>query len=67
MKSNIKVGGMHCESCVKRIENVLEKIKGVQKFSVNLEEKNITLEVKNEKIIEQVKEKIKDLGFEVQE
>lgn len=67
MEKVLKIKGMHCEGCVKRIENVLKKIKGVQNYKVILEEKSISLEVKTEKELEEVKQKINDLGFEVQE
>ncbi len=58
---------MHCEGCVKRIENVLAKIKGINNFKVNLEEQTILLEVKNEKKIEEIKAKIETLGFKIEQ
>lgn len=67
MKKVLKIEGMHCEGCVKRIENVLGKIKGVQNYKGSLEEKSIDLEIKNEKALEEIKQKIENLGFEVQE
>ena len=66
MKINLKVEGMHCESCVKRIENVLGKVKGIENFKVNLEEKIVYLEVKNDKVLNEAKQKIENLGFEVE-
>lgn len=65
MKTTIKIKGMHCEGCVKRIENVVSTIKGINEFKVNLEEQNVTLDVKKESILNEVKEKIEDLGFEI--
>lgn len=67
MEKVLKIEGMHCEGCVKRIENVLKKIKGIQNYKISLEGKSISLEVKTEKVLEKGKQKIKDLGFEVQE
>lgn len=66
MKTNVKIEGMHCEGCVKRIENVLTKIKGIENFKVNLEEKSVYLEVKNDKVLNEAKQKIENLGFEVE-
>ncbi len=67
MKTTIKIQGMHCEGCVKRIENVLSKIKGIDNFKVSLEEQTITLEVKKENIIEDIKAKIEAIGFNVKQ
>ena len=67
MKTTIKLQGMHCEGCVKRIENVLVKIKGINNFKVNLEEQTILLEVKNEKKIEEIKAKIETIGFKIEQ
>lgn len=66
MKTNVKIEGMHCEGCVKRIENVLSKVKGIENFKVNLEEKSAYLEVKNDKVLNEAKQKIENLGFEVE-
>ena len=45
-KINAHVSGVHCASCVGRIEKILGKQKGVQTVSVNLatEEARITLD-----------------------
>ena len=67
MKTTIKIQGMHCEGCVKRIENVLSKIKGIDNFKVSLEEQTITLEVKKENIIEDITAKIEAIGFNVKQ
>ena len=66
MKVILQVEGMHCEGCVTRIKNVIENIKGLQDISINLEKKEVVLEVKNEKVLEQIKEKIENLGFKVE-
>ena len=36
MKSNIKIKGIHCASCVLKIETALKKVKGVKNANVNL-------------------------------
>lgn len=61
----LNIDGMHCEGCVNRINNVVSKIKGVESFNVSLEDKKITLSVKKDKVIDEVKEKIENLGFTV--
>lgn len=61
----LKIDGMHCEGCVNRINNVVSKIKGVNSFNVSLEDKNIILSVKKDKVLEEVKDKIENLGFNI--
>lgn len=36
MKTNLKIEGMNCVSCVAHIEKALEAVPGVQQASVNL-------------------------------
>jgi len=65
MKIELKIDGMKCDGCVNRIRNVLSKIKGVVSYEVSLENKNVIVEIKKEKIKEEVIEKIESLGFKV--
>lgn len=59
----LKIEGMKCEGCVNRIKNVLASIKGVIAYDISLENKKLTLEVKKEKIVQEVIQKIENLGF----
>lgn len=63
MKKTIKIEGMTCEGCVNRIKNVLKNTKGVSNFDVSLENKLATLEVKNDKVLIDVIDKINEIGF----
>lgn len=65
MKVELNIDGMKCEGCVNRIKNVLSKIKGIVSYEVSLENKNIVMELKKEKIKEEVIEKIESIGFTV--
>ena len=58
--TEIKVEGMHCPVCVKRISDALKeaKIEAV----VSLETKTVSV---NEGDVERAKEELEDLGFEV--
>ncbi len=58
--TEIKVEGMHCPMCVKRISDALKEaeIEAV----VSLEAKTVSV---NEKDVEKAKEELEDLGFEV--
>lgn len=63
----MKVSGMVCGGCEKRVVNALSTIDGVKE--VMADHTNGTVLVKMEKKIEKsiLKEKIEDLGFEVKE
>lgn len=37
MDEKIDISGMHCGKCVKRIENALSQIKGIEAVKVSLE------------------------------
>ncbi len=56
----IKVEGMHCPMCVKRISEALKEA-GIE-AEINLETKTVSVEETN---AEKAKEEIEDLGFEV--
>lgn len=65
-KIEIKVEGMHCEGCSKRLTKVLSNIDGVENVEVSLENKLAKIDY-NENItkIEELEEAIIDAGFEV--
>lgn len=65
-KVEIKVEGMHCEGCSKRLTKVLNNIEGVNTAEVSLENKLANIEY-DETIakIEDFYETIEDAGFEV--
>jgi len=58
----IKVEGMTCNHCKANVENNLEKMAFIEKASVNLSEKTVTLEGENINI-ESVKANINSLGY----
>lgn len=64
MKIVLKIEGMHCEGCKKRVENVLSNNKDLKNINVSLENKQVEYESKNENI-EDVKKSIENLGFKV--
>ena len=66
-KYELKVDGIKWEGCVNRINNVLSQIKKVTSYNVSLKNKTITIEIKNEKVLKEVIEKINSLGFDVKE
>ena len=65
-KIEIKIEGMHCEGCSKRLTKVLSNVEGVNIAEVSLENKLADIEY-DETIakIEDFYEAIEDAGFEV--
>ncbi len=62
----MKIEGMHCEGCSKRLTKVLSNIEGVNAVEVSLENKLAKIEYDEEVAkIEDFKEAIEDAGFEV--
>ena len=65
-KVEIKIEGIHCEGCTKRLTKILSNVEGVNTVEVSLENKLAQIEY-NEEVakIEDFKEAIEDAGFEV--
>ena len=62
----MKIEGMHCEGCSKRLTKVLSNIEGVNAVEVSLENKLAKIEYDEEIAkVEDFKEAIEDAGFEV--
>lgn len=63
----IPILGMTCAGCVKKIENALSRIEGVEKVSVNLLSEKASLRVKDlkEEVIHKIVETVTDHGYEV--
>lgn len=65
-KETFKVSGMHCASCAAKIEKTLNKLPGISNASVNLASENLQLEYNKDEIsINEIKDKVKKLGFEL--
>ena len=61
----LKVGGMHCGHCAKRIEDALKQIKEVKKAAANHESGLVKVVCKKELGEEALKNAITNLGYEV--
>ena len=64
-KFELNIKGIECEGCVNRIKNVLSSIKGIDSFTISIEDKKLLLSVKNEKVINEIIRKIEALGFSI--
>lgn len=60
----LKVQGMACEGCENRIQNALRNMEGIENVVANHKEGTVTVTA-NENLINDIKEKIEDLGFDV--
>ena len=63
----IKIEGMHCNHCKLAVENVLNKIDGIEKAEVYLDKKQATIQTNKEVSNDQIKAAIEEEGFEVVE
>ena len=62
MEKELKVTGMTCEHCAKRVVGAIESVEGTSEVSVNLE--NGTAKFKMAKdVTNEVIEKIEDVGY----
>ena len=57
------IDGIHCDGCINRIKNVLSTVKGIISYDISFESKKLVIEVKKDKVINEVVDKIEDLGF----
>ncbi len=64
-KITIKVNGMVCGGCEKRVKNALENIEGIKKVDANHKKATVTISSADEIETKIIEEKIEDLGFEV--
>ena len=60
----LKIEGMHCTGCSKRLEKILNNTDGVENAIVSFEEKQAIITYNESQIdLEKLKETIKDAGF----
>lgn len=65
-KISLKIEGMHCEGCSKRLTKVLSNVEGVNFAEISLENKLAKIEYdENVAKLEDLEEAITDAGFEV--
>lgn len=64
MKKTIKISGMHCGGCVKRVDAALNAINGVS-AKVDLESATAVVESTSEIGDEVLKDAVEALGFDV--
>lgn len=63
----LNVEGMVCTGCEKRVENSLKEIKNVKEVAANHENNKVIIKMEDEADINEIKDRIDELGFEVKE
>jgi copper ion binding protein len=60
----IEVKGMHCNSCVRNIENTISRLEGVKKLKVSLEDGKVWVKFDPKKTsLSEIKKSINNLGY----
>ncbi len=62
-KITVRIDGMNCEHCAKKIKDNLEKIENVKSVKVNLKDKNATIKYKKNINHLEVKNIIESLDY----
>ena len=65
IKKTIKIEGMHCEHCAKKVENALSELDNVKKAKVNLKKQEASLVLEKEIDNKVLTEAIENLDFKV--
>ena len=64
----LKIKGMKCTGCSQRVERALKNTDGIKDASVDLDSKKAKISYNKDEIsVQQIREKITDVGFEVEE
>ncbi|WP_413828240.1 heavy-metal-associated domain-containing protein [Methanobrevibacter sp. UBA46] len=66
IKKDIKVDGMHCNSCVLAVQNSLEDVEGILKANADLDSGIVKLELDSDNVSsEDINEAVKEVGFKL--
>jgi copper chaperone CopZ len=64
VEAELKIDGMHCDSCAVDIKETLEEISGVQRADVSFKGKTALIEFDNQTVEQQTLiKKLQDLGY----
>ncbi len=63
----IKIEGMHCEHCAKKVEDGLKAIEEIGKIKIDLKRKEVRIEEKESISDQLIQKSIEDLGYQVLE
>ena len=63
----LKINGMMCEGCENRVKSAVSLIEGVENVDANHNTGMVTVTTKEDLDISKIKEKIIDIGYEIEE
>ena len=63
MKLNLKIDGMGCEHCIKSVREALEGVNGVKVLDVKIGSAEV--EVENDSVLNEIREKLDDVGYDL--
>ena len=63
----LQIGGMHCVSCVARVEKALESVEGVNSASVNLATEKATVAMGSQVVFDQLRRAVEAAGYSASE
>lgn len=65
MKKLVRIEGMSCDHCLRRVQNALGGLAGVSEVSVNLKEGTATFMTKDSVQDTNIRETIEDSGYDI--
>jgi copper ion binding protein len=65
MKRTLKVEGMSCDHCIRRITNAINEIEGAKCLEISLKDKMVLVDSNNDEVFENIKNAINEVGYEV--
>ncbi|OAG28515.1 heavy-metal-associated domain-containing protein [Thermodesulfatator autotrophicus] len=62
----LKVSGMNCMHCVKRVEKALLELPGIKEVKVDLQTGMVSLDKPDDLSLDEIKAAIKEAGYQVE-
>lgn len=66
-ETKLKINGMMCAGCENRVKSAVSLIEGVENVDANHNTGMVTVTTKEDLDISKIKEKIIDIGYEIEE
>ena len=66
-ETKLKINGMMCTGCENRVKSAVSLIEGVEKVDADHNTGSVTVTSKEDLDISKIKEKIIDIGYEIEE
>ena len=67
MKETLKVQGMSCGHCVKRVEDSVGQLEGVNEVNVKLDDAEVEVSFNKSQVsLDKIREEIEEQGYEVE-